>query len=140
MIRRESIEERLKELDVIHRELSRYHDTGLDSLKKDLSKRWIIERGMIAGASVIFDVADHILSEEFGVYPESYEESLKGLFDNGVISEHLYLQIKGLGGFRNVLIHRYTGIDPDLVFENFRKGLIVFSHFEKEIIGWLDST
>ncbi|HPE62500.1 MAG TPA: DUF86 domain-containing protein [Methanothrix sp.] len=140
MFRRESVDERLKELDIIRRELSRYGDITLDSLRSDLSERWIIERGLIAGASVIFDIADHILSEEFGVYPESYEESLKGLFDNEVISEELYLLIKGLGGFRNVLIHRYTGIEPDLVFENFLKALTVFSRFAKEIINWLDST
>lgn len=99
MFRRESVDERLKELDIIRRELSRYGDITLDSLRSDLSERWIIERGLIAGASVIFDIADHILSEEFGVYPESYEESLKGLFDNEVISEELYLLIKGLGAF-----------------------------------------
>jgi len=39
MIRRASIEERLKELDVIHRELSRYEDVSLDSLISDLSER-----------------------------------------------------------------------------------------------------
>jgi uncharacterized protein YutE (UPF0331/DUF86 family) len=139
MVRRESIEERLKELDVIRRELSRHENVSLDSLRSDLSERWVIERGLIAGASVIFDIADHILSEEFGVYPESYEDSLKGLFDKEVISEGLYLQIKGLGGFRNVLIHRYTGIEPDLVSENFFKALIVFPRFAKEIIDWLDS-
>lgn len=138
MVRRESVEEKLKELDVIHRELSRYEDVSLDSLISDLSERWIIERGLIAAASVIFDVADHILSEEFRAYPESYEESLKGLFENRVISEELYLQIRGLGGFRNVLIHRYTGIDPDLLFENFLKALIVFPRFAKEIANWLD--
>jgi uncharacterized protein YutE (UPF0331/DUF86 family) len=138
MVRRASIEERLKELDVIHRELYKYNDTSLDTLRRDTSKRWIVERGLIAGASVIFDVADHILSEEFRAYPESYEESLKGLFENRVISEELYLQIRGLGGFRNVLIHSYTGIDPDLVFENFLKALIIFPRFAKEIANWLD--
>jgi len=100
MVRRESVDLRLKELDGIICELSKYRDASPEMLKKDLSLRWIIERGMIAGASIIFDVADHILSEEFGFYSGSYEDSLSGLFEKGVISEELYRQIRGLGGFR----------------------------------------
>ena len=139
MVRRESIEARLKELDEIVQELSKYKEAASsDTLKRDLSQRWIIERGLIAGASIIFDISDHILSEEFGFYAESYEESLRGLFDKGVISEELYRQIRGLGGFRNILIHRYTGIDPDLVFENFHRGLKVFPRFAREIISWTE--
>ena len=69
MVRRESIEVWLKELDEIVQELSKYKEAASsDSLKRDLSQRWIIERGLIAGASIIFDVSDHILSEEFGYY------------------------------------------------------------------------
>jgi uncharacterized protein YutE (UPF0331/DUF86 family) len=138
VVRRESIEARLKELDEIIQELFKYKDASSDALKQDLSQRWIIERGLIAGASIIFDVSDHILSEEFGFYAESYEESLRGLFEKGVISEELYKQIRGLGGFRNILIHRYTGIDPDLVFENFHRGLKVFPRFAREVLAWME--
>lgn len=139
MVRRESVEARLKELDEIVQELSKYKEAASsDTLKRDLSQRWIIERGLIAGASIIFDVSDHLLSEEFGFYAESYEESLKGLFEKGVISEELYGQIRGLGGFRNILIHRYTGIDPDLVFENFHRGLKVFPRFAREVLAWME--
>jgi uncharacterized protein YutE (UPF0331/DUF86 family) len=138
VVRRESIEERLKELDEIIQELFKYKDASSDALKRDLSQRWIIERGLIAGASIIFDVSDHILSEEFGFYAETYEESLSGLFEKRVISEELYKQIRGLGGFRNILIHRYTGIDPDLVFENFHRGLKVFPRFAREVLAWME--
>ena len=65
---------RLKELDEIIQELFKYKDANPDTLKRDLSQRWIIERGLIAGASIIFDVTDHILSEDFGCYAESYNE------------------------------------------------------------------
>lgn len=86
MVRRESIESRLKELDEIIQELSKHKDLSSEALKRDLSQRWILERGLISGASIVFDVSDHLLSEEFGYYSESYEESLSALFDKGVIS------------------------------------------------------
>ncbi len=55
-----------------------------------------------------------------------------------MISQELYQQIRGLGGFRNILIHRYLGIDPHEVFENFGKGLVIFPGFAREVLAWLD--
>jgi uncharacterized protein YutE (UPF0331/DUF86 family) len=131
------VERRLKELDQILQELVKYRTISLDVYKADLSKRWIIERGLIAAASMIFDIADHILSAHFGYYAESYEGSLETLCEKNVISRKLYDQIKGLGGFRNILIHSYIDIDPQEVFENFQKALDMFPRFAQEIITFI---
>lgn len=130
--------ERLKELDIILPELSRYQDITPESLDATISQRWIIERGLIAAASLILDIADHILVGHFGFYANSYEESLQGLRDKGVISPELFGQIKGLGGFRNVLVHLYQEIDPALVADSLHKGLTAFPQFAQEILLWLD--
>lgn len=63
------IEGRLKELDQVLTELSRYRNVAREQFRADLSQRWIIERGLIAAASIIFDVADHILAGHYGLYP-----------------------------------------------------------------------
>jgi len=139
ILRREAVEERLKELDEILQELGKYRGVTWETFRADLSQRWIVERGLIAAASVIFDIADHILAGHFGLYAETYEESLESLHDKEVISEELYRQIRGLGGFRNILIHRYLGIDPHEVLENFHKGLEVFPRFAQEVMAWLDT-
>jgi len=138
VLNRQVVEARLKELDEVLQELDKYRDVAWESFRADLSLRWIIERGLIAAATIIFDVADHILAGRFGVYAESYEDSLVLLCDKDVISEGLYQQIRGLGGFRNILIHRYMGIDHHEVFENFGKGREVFPAFAQEVLAWLD--
>jgi uncharacterized protein YutE (UPF0331/DUF86 family) len=102
VLKREIIIKRLQELDEILHELSKYRNIARNTIDIDLSKRWIVERGLIAAASVIFDIADHILAGHFGHYSETYEQSLEALRDKEVISEEIYGQIKGLGGFRNV--------------------------------------
>lgn len=140
VLRREAVEKRLKELDEILQELGKYRGVGLEALRREVGQRWILERGLIAAATIIFDVADHILAGHFGVYPETYEESLGTLRDRAVISEELYREIKGLGGFRNILVHRYLDINPDEVFESFQQGLVVFPAFAREILAWLDTT
>ncbi len=137
VFRAEAIEERLKELDEILHELNKYRDITWEAFRADLSQRWIVERGLIAAAAIIFDIADHILAGRWGFYAETYEESLSALHDKRVISPELYQQIRGLGGFRNILIHRYLGVDPREVFENFGKGLVVFPQFAQEILNWL---
>jgi uncharacterized protein YutE (UPF0331/DUF86 family) len=138
VLRQEAVEKRLKELDEILKELDKYREVDLETFRRDVGQRWIIERGLIAAATIVFDVADHILAGHFGVYAETYEESLGTLRDRAVISEELYRDIKGLGGFRNILVHRYLDINPDEVFESFQKGLVVFPAFAREILAWLD--
>lgn len=138
VVKRSSIVERLKELDVVVQELSQYKATALADLRTDLSRRWVIERGLIAAATLILDIADHILSGQFSTYTNSYEESLAALRQHQVISESLYQAIKGLGGFRNVLVHLYQEIDPQQVLDSYRKALTVFPRFAQEILAWLD--
>ena len=140
VLRREAVEKRLKELDEILKELDKHREVDSETLRRDVGQRWIIERGLIAAATIVFDVADHILAGHFGVYAETYEESLGAIKDRAVISEELYRDIKGLGGFRNILVHRYLDINPDEVFESFQKGLVIFPAFAREILAWLDTT
>lgn len=139
VLRKEIITERLKELDTILSELNKYRAIARDLIETDLSKRWIIERGLIAAASVIFDIADHILAGHFGYYSETYEQTLEGLKNKEVFSQYIYQQIKGLGGFRNILIHRYLTIDSREVYDHFQKGLVVFPSFAQEILTWLEA-
>jgi uncharacterized protein YutE (UPF0331/DUF86 family) len=139
VLKREAVIERLKELDQILQELSKYEDVTWVQFHTDLSQRWIVERGLIAAASVIFDVADHILAGHFGTYSDTYEQSLEMLRDQRVISKELHQQIKGLGGFRNILVHGYLKIDPRQVFDNLGKGLAVFPHFAQEVLDWIDT-
>ena len=68
VVKRSSIVERLKELDVVVQELGQYQATSLADLRADLSRRWVIERGLIAAATLILDIADHILSGQFSTY------------------------------------------------------------------------
>lgn len=138
VVNRESIEARLEELDEILGELSRYRGITVERIRRNLSQQWIIERGLIAAAALILDVANHILAGHFGVYPDSYEESLEGLRNKEVISDDLYSDIRGLGGFRNILVHRYQEIDVGQVMEHYDKALTVFPRFSAEVLAWLD--
>lgn len=140
VLRRELIEVRLTELVAVIGQLRKYRDLNPEVFKEDLEKRWVIERGLEAGAQLILEIGDHILSGHFDYYAETYENILHMLFEKEVISEDLYQGIKGLGGLRNILVHHYIKIDPDLVLESFHKALRIFPLFAHEIGEWLDDT
>jgi len=64
---------------------------------------------------------------------------LRQLREMGVISEELLPQVKGLGGLRNILIHRYLDIDPGEVMTSYTKGMETFPRFAREVLAWLDA-
>ncbi|RQW80099.1 MAG: DUF86 domain-containing protein [Methanothrix sp.] len=139
VFKRNIVETRLKELDAVVVQLNKYKDLKPDAIKQDLEKRWVIERGLEAGAQLILEIADHILSNQFGYYCETYEDTLKGLAEKSVISKDLYPQIKGLGGLRNLLVNQYAQINLDIVFSSFHKSLRIFPLYAKEIFEWMNS-
>jgi len=61
------------------------------------------------------------------------------LRDVQVLPGELYEQMRGLGGFRDILVHGYLKIDPRHVFENLGKGLRVSPQYGQVILAWLDA-
>lgn len=138
VLKRSLIIDRLKRFDETMHELRRYEETTLEEYQKSISRQWVIEHGLMRCATIIFDIADHILSGHFSTYSESYEESLTEIHRRGLISDGLHQNLKGLGGFRNILVHQYMTIEPRETVDNFHKALIVFPQFAQEIQNWLN--
>ena len=138
ILRSEVVRERLRLLEETVAELKRQPAGTAEELRRDVPRRWILERGLIAGANLVFDVTDHVLAGHFEVHPETYEQALLELQARSVISRELYAELEGLGGLRNVLVHLYARIDPAHIAEHHRKAPPVFRQFAVEVMGWLD--
>ena len=139
VLKQEIVLERLKAMDTALEELSLYQSNSTEDLRASLSLRWTVERGLIGLANLVFEIADHILSGHFGVYSNTYEETLEQLRDKEVISRDLYQKLKGLGGFRNILVHEYLKVDLTEVHRNLLKGFKVFPRFSTEVQQWLET-
>ncbi|MCX7969355.1 MAG: DUF86 domain-containing protein [Armatimonadetes bacterium] len=127
----------LSELERVAQELEKYQGTTADAMATNLSLRWVIEHGLLSGLTILFHVAEHILSNAFHRAPETYEGLLAELCSVGVISQTLYQQLKGAGGFRNVLVHEYLEIDLNEVANALNKAPTVFRSFGVEVLSWL---
>jgi uncharacterized protein YutE (UPF0331/DUF86 family) len=51
------------------------------------------------------------------VHPTNYEDVIRRLGEQGVVSDELCRDLRGLGGFRNILVHGYLDIDAGRVYE-----------------------
>jgi len=133
----ESVIERLKKLEEVLAKLGERARITLEEYQRDTDARWIIERGLELGSSAILDIGNHVLAGAFQISVEEYEQILERLREKGVISPDLHSELRGLGGFRNILVHGYLTLNPDLVYEHYRRALRSFPRFIAEIERWL---
>ncbi len=137
VFREESVIERLKKLEEVLARLREKAGVTLEEYQRDRDLQWIIERGLEVASSTIFDIGNHILAGVFQIPVEEYEEILTRLCEKGVIGSELLTELRGLGGFRNILVHGYLRINSVLVYEHYRRALHSFPRFIAEVERWL---
>lgn len=136
-MRRDLILQSLAELERVAQELEKYRSVSADALARDLSLRWTVERGLLAGLGIVFRVAEHILAAHFHRAPDTYEGLLTDLRDCGVLPEELYARLRGSGGFRNVLVHEYVTVDLKEIENSLHGAPFTFRAFGEAVSGWL---
>ena len=139
VFKRNVVEERLAFLRETIEELKHHQDTPKDQFLKDRGLRWIAEHGLHLAAEAIFDIGNHILVGRFKARAAGYDQVLPELMSRGVVSEELLKSFEKLGGFRNILVHEYLGVDPEKVYERLQNGLEDFVRFQREIVRWIKS-
>jgi uncharacterized protein YutE (UPF0331/DUF86 family) len=82
--------------------------------------------------------SNHILSAHFGMSAEDYEDVLRQLVKQGVIDNAMGSRLKGLGGFRNILVHGYLRVDPERVAEFLARAPQDFTDYVRAVRGWLE--
>lgn len=137
VLRPDAVRERLLMLEEVISNLESVGSLDADALRASFRDAWTAERGLQLGAEAILDVGNHILSAHFGVTAKDYEDIITQLAARGVIDRTLRTQLKGLGGFRNVLVHGYLRIDPQRVAEHLAAAPARFSAFASQIRQWM---
>lgn len=138
VLRDEAVQQRLKRLEEVMTGLEELSTVG--AARGDLSHTWAVERGLHLGAEIVFDIGNHILSAHFGVTTANYREIVEQLADRGVLPEVLRHRLAGLAGFRNILVHDYLRIDPDLALQALRRAPADFGEFARAVRSWLEGS
>lgn len=138
-LRPEAIRSRLARLREILGALQELTRVPRDEFVSSFRHHWAAERGLHLAAEVIFDIGHHILAGQFNDHPTDYEDVLTRLENHGVLSSELRSRLRGLGGFRNLLVHAYLDIDLDRIYQTLQEELDTFTAFNREIEAFLAS-
>ncbi len=131
--------ERLRKLREVLRNLKTVRDVPRQEFTTSFRHYWLAERGLHLAAEAVFDIGNHTLAGHFNVHPTDYEDVLTRLADHGVISSNLRETLRGLGGFRNILVHGYMDLDLARVYDSLHQELGAFNAFAEEIEVFLNS-
>lgn len=135
VLRPEVVRARLLKLEEIISRLERLREAAASGTPPD---PWSVERGLQLACEVALDIGNHILSAHFGVSPQDYEDILQQLAERDVLPRALHGRLKGMGGFRNILVHDYLRLDPELVSAKLTAAPRDLSEFASAVRAWLE--
>jgi len=131
------VAERLRKLREILRNLAEVRAVPREEFVASYRHYWLAERGLQLAAETLFDIGSHILAGHFNVHPSSYEDVLEHLARQNVLTPDLRQRLRGLGGFRNILVHEYLDIEEDRVYTALQEEVAGFDAFADEIEAFL---
>jgi len=140
ILRRQVIEESLDYLGAIVGRLEKLRAADRERFFNSGDLQWAAERGLQLGAQSVLDIGAHILAGHFGARPADYEDVIRLLAAHGVMSPGLESRLRGLGGFRNILVHGYREIDEAKVYDFLQHDSAVFRDFANAVEAWLAGT
>ncbi|MCZ7357813.1 MAG: DUF86 domain-containing protein [Candidatus Methanoperedens sp.] len=85
----------------------------------------------------VFDICAIINTDLRLGIPQSDGEIVEILLRNGVIDSEMKEKLKSMKGFRNIIVHRYGGIDDRLSYEFFNEKLGDFDEFIERITDFM---
>lgn len=136
-IDREMILKKLGDLEKYVKELQRHQRYTLEDLRKDLSKQWTVSHGLQLAIQIVLDVGNHILADR-GINAQDYTDLIDKMGDHYIIPPEFARKIRGLAGFRNVIVHGYSSIDLVRLHSNLRDNLGDFSDFARYVLIFLE--
>lgn len=107
-------------LDRLKREiyfLKKHQPQTVDVLIEDEVMLRSIERSLEVALEAVLDIGRLMISLKGLEKPETNSEIFDVLAKAAIIPEEFAQKIRGIGNLRNILVHEYTGIDYDQLFD-----------------------
>jgi uncharacterized protein YutE (UPF0331/DUF86 family) len=123
VVDRDLILRRLALLDTYLLQLTPYRDLTAAAYQQDWKTQRIVERTLHLAIEVCMDVADHLVADRRLRIPETGAESFEILGEANLIPAGLGPALARMVGFRNILVHDYTRLDPAIVIRVLRNDI-----------------
>ena len=105
-----ALEEYLADLGDINKDLD------WSKFKENKIIRRYVERTLQMATEACLDIANHIISYEGYREPEDNKDVFMVLSENNIIETDLRDKLIKMAKFRNVIVHDYLRVDPEIVY------------------------
>lgn len=114
----ESILSRLNKFSDYIADLKLYRQKPADRFKEDHLLHHAAERCLQLAIESVLDMGSHLIAAKGFREPRDYEDVVAVLAENGVIPPELAQRLRGVGKFRNLLVHEYVALDLEQVYQH----------------------
>lgn len=137
MLNKEAIKERLKEI--------KENLILLDEIKKVPQKDFMgdiklfkaCERCLQISIQCLLDIAHYIIAQHKWDRASDNKEAIRSMAQHSVIPDDFAKKIMPMAGLRNLLVHEYIKIDPELIHKNLQN-LEDFREFSRYILKYIN--
>jgi Uncharacterized conserved protein len=94
-----------------------------EEFRSDKRNRRYVERTLHLAIECCLDIGSHIIADNGWREPIDNKDIFAVLEENDVIDKDLLPKLQKMAQFRNVLVHDYAKIDPEIVYMILKKNL-----------------
>ncbi|MGD9228685.1 MAG: DUF86 domain-containing protein [Desulfobacterales bacterium] len=123
-----TVQERMKRLEQISRNLSDLHD-----YQKSLDIKDIAERNLQVAIEACLDIAKIIISTNELPEPKDNKGIFTVLAEAGILSKKTLQFLVPMAGTRNILVHGYDKVEDSIVFSVIKRHLDDFAEYLREV-------
>ena len=139
MLDREVIESKLRFLREYLNDLKEYESISLRDYKTSKKDQRFVERTLHLACECCLAISAHMISRVGLREPADNKDLFVILFENSIISESTHRAMMKMAKFRNIIVHDYARIEPEIVIGILKKDIEDFKQFARQIILYLDA-
>jgi uncharacterized protein YutE (UPF0331/DUF86 family) len=98
----------------------------------------VVERNLQVASQIILDVCTHLIADQGWESPDTYEDAIVTLARRSVLPNRLAEGLRGMAGFRNILVHEYLEVDPQIVYAVATDHLDEYKEFARCVAAWVE--
>lgn len=134
MVEKETLVRRLTLLQEYYSDLAKaYQDFNLEDFSTNKIVRRYVERTLHIAIESCLDIANHIISYEGYREPKDNKDTFEVLFEQKILDNELTNNLKKMAQCRNIIVHDYIRIQPEIVYSIVQNNLVDLLSFARII-------
>ena len=106
------------------------------ALESDRDATELVAFNLMLAIQACADVANHLIADEGWAAPRTTAEAFARLAEHGVIRAQLAAALKLAVGFRNIIVHGYSGVDLRPLHRASTEGVDDLDAFARAVTQW----